>query len=107
MQLDARRSERKSRRFEKWVSLATAALSNVSIFTGKKRTVSGAGSVLTKNRMENTAEARVEKLEAEIRQLETEMEDMATVDPARFEERLVKPASTNVALIRYEIVWAF
>ncbi|HVD77474.1 MAG TPA: helicase HerA-like domain-containing protein, partial [Vicinamibacteria bacterium] len=47
------------RKTEKWAALGTAILSNIGLVTGRKRTITGAGSVLTKNRMENTAESRV------------------------------------------------
>ena len=82
-------------------------LSNVGIFTGRKRTVTGVGSVLSKNRMENTAEARVEALDLQIRQLQEQLNEVVAVDPSRFEERVVKPAKTDVSIIRFDIVWVY
>jgi hypothetical protein len=107
MQLQSKRSEAKSRKFEKWISLFMAILSNITIITGRKRTVTGAGSVLTKNRMENTSEARADQLEAEVKSLEEQISALSLVDPSRFEQRLVKPAKTDVALIRYDLLWVY
>ncbi len=107
LQLSSKESEVKSRKFEKWTSLFMAILSNLSILTGKKRTVTGAGGVLTKNRMENTSQARADQLETEIKAIESQLETLGTVDPTRFEERLIKPAKTDVALIRYDLLWVY
>lgn len=107
LQLTAKQSEAKSRKFEKWMSVFTTILSNLSIVTGRKRTVTGAGSVLTKNRMENTSEARAGQLEAEVKALQDQIGTLSTVDPSRFEQRLIKPAKTDVALIRYDLLWVY
>jgi hypothetical protein len=97
------------RKQEKWMALGSAILSNIGLLTGKKKNVSlgGAGSVLSKNRMENTAEARVEALQAEIAALEEELAALAEVDPARFEETQLVPAKTSVKLLRYDVVWVY
>ena len=107
LQLNSKNAEVKSRKFEKWTSLFMAILSNLSIITGKKRTVTGAGGVLTKNRMENTSEARAEQLDTEIKAIQAQLETLGAVDPSRFEQRLVKPAKTDVALIRYDLLWVY
>jgi hypothetical protein len=107
LQLAAREKEVKSRKFEKWTSVFTTIVSNVGIFTGSKRRVTGAGTVLTKNRMENTSEARVDQLEAEIKALQEQIAAVSDIDPSRFEQRLVKPAKTDVALIRYDLLWVY
>ena len=80
--LEARQRDLEGRRTEKWVALGSAVLSNVGLFTGRKRTISGAGTVVSKNRMEDTAEARVEALKAEIADLEQELAAHSSVDPA-------------------------
>ncbi|MEP7216929.1 MAG: hypothetical protein ABI782_11810, partial [Anaerolineaceae bacterium] len=107
LQLNSKQAEVKSRKFEKWTALFMAILSNLSLLTGKKRTVTGAGGVLTKNRMENTSEARAQQLDTEIKALQAQLETLGTVDPARFEQRLVKPAKTDVAIIRYDLLWVY
>jgi hypothetical protein len=103
--LDQRRGEAKSRGFEKWASLGTSILGNIGIFTGRKRTVTGVGGVLSKQRMENTARSRIERLEGDVADLEDQLSALSNVDYERFERRLVKPTSTNVTMIRYDIVW--
>ena len=90
---------------EKWASIGTSILSNLSIFTGRKRSVTGVGGVLSKQRMESTARNRVERLEAEASEMEEQLAELSTIDPSRFETRSVKPAKTDVAVIRYDILW--
>jgi hypothetical protein len=103
--IEQRRHEAKARGFEKWASLGTSILSNIGIFTGRKRTVTGVGGVLSKQRMEGTARSRIERLEAEAEDLENQLQELSPVDYDRFERRIVKPTATGVSLIRYEIVW--
>jgi hypothetical protein len=103
--LDAKQEDVKARGFEKWASLGTSILGNLSILTGKKRTVTGVGGVLSKQRMEGNARNQVEKLEAEVAQIEADLEALGDVDPTRFETRTVKPASTDVSILRYDLLW--
>ena len=63
--------------------------------------------MLSKNRMENTAEAKVEALKAEIADIEQDLAKLGEVDPARFEERVVVPAKTDVKLLRYDVAWVY
>ena len=95
------------RRQEKWVAVGTAVLRNIGLFMGKKRTVTGVSSVFTKNRMEDTAEARLDALKAEVAALETQLADATTVDPSRFEELQVAPARGGVTLLREDLVWVY
>ena len=106
-ELAAKQQELSGRKQEKWMAIGTTILSNIGLFTGRKKTISGAGSVLTKNRMENTMEAKVEGLQAEIADLEAQLQQLAEVDPQRFEEVQLVPARTAVKLLRYEIVWVY
>jgi outer membrane protein TolC len=55
--------------------------------------------------MENTAEARVENLKAEIAEAEQQLADLTGVDPGRFEQRTLVPTKTSVKLLRYDVVW--
>jgi hypothetical protein len=95
------------RKSEKWMALGSAVLQNIGLFTGRKRTISGAGTVLTKSRLEDTAEARVEALRAEVAQLEQEAAAHATIDPGRFAEQELVPAKTGVKLLRYDLLWVY
>jgi hypothetical protein len=105
--LAAREQDLAGRKTEKWAALGGAILSNLGLLTGRKRTISGAGTVLSKNRMENTAEARVEALKAEIAELEQKLTELSDVDPARVTEATLVPARGGVKILRYEILWVF
>jgi len=104
-----RSQEIKGRKFEKWMSVLSAILANLNVFTGKSKRVktTGMGSVLTKNRMENTAESRKESLEAQLQQLRDQRAALDAPDIARFETRTVKPAKTDVSIVRYEVAWVY
>jgi hypothetical protein len=95
------------RKTEKWAALGTAILSNIGLLGGRKRTISGAGTVLTKNRMENTAEARVETLRAEVAELEKDLAEQSGVDPSRFQPRVARPGRSEVDVLRYDLVWVY
>jgi hypothetical protein len=106
-ELAARRQDLTGRRSEKWVAIGTAILSNIGLLTGRKRTISGAGSVLSKNRMENTAEVRVAALESELAELQRDLDSLASVDVARFEEKVLVPARGDVKILRYDVLWVY
>ena len=95
------------RKTEKWAALGTAILSNIGLVTGRKRTITGAGSVLTKNRMENTAESRVEALRAEVAELEGELGGPGGIDPERLQPRAMVPGRSDVNVLRYDLVWVY
>ena len=80
-------------------------LSNIGILTGRKRTVSGAGGVLSKDRMQDSAEARVEALKAEIAQLELDLQAARTVDVARFTAETVMPLRSGFSVLRTALAW--
>ncbi len=101
--------EVKGRKWEKWFSLFTVLFRNLGSLGGSKRRVSttGMGGVLTKNRMENTAEQRKATLEVQLKDLQQQLDDLATPDASRFERRVIKPAKTDVSIIRYDIAWVY
>jgi hypothetical protein len=103
--LSTKQEEIKARGLEKWASLGTSILSNMSILTGRKRSVTGVGGVLSKQRMESTARSTSEKLQAEIAGLEQQLSELVDIDPLRFETRPIKPARNDVAVLRYDILW--
>jgi hypothetical protein len=103
--LAVREQDVAGRKQEKWLAIGSAVLSNIGLLTGKKRSVSGVGSVLSKNRMEDTAEARLEALRAEVRELERQVAETASVDPARLVEESLAPARGGVGLLRYDLIW--
>jgi hypothetical protein len=93
------------RKKEMWLAIGTAVLNNIGLLTGRKRTVSGVGSVLTKNRMEGTAAARVEALQAEVAGLEQQLAEATAVDAGRLAEETMAPVRGGVELIRYDVIW--
>jgi hypothetical protein len=105
--LEARRQELSGRRTEKWVATGAAILSNIGLLVGKKRTISGASTVLAKNRMENSVEAKVAGLEAEVAELDEQLGKMAAVDAARFESQTLVPGRGEVKILRYDLVWVY
>jgi hypothetical protein len=105
--LAAREQDLSGRKTEKWMAVGGAILSNLGLLMGRKRTISGAGTVLSKNRMENTAEARVDGLKAEIAQIEAELLALGDVDPARLVETKLVPTRGSVKILRYEILWVY
>jgi hypothetical protein len=105
--LAMREQDLTGRKNEKWVAIGSAVLQNIGLFTGRKRTISGTGTVLSKNRMEDNAEARVAALQAEVQTLEQQVESRTTVDPSRFEEATVVPSRTGVKVLRYDVLWVY
>ncbi len=105
--LESMKQEVSARSKEKWFAVGSAILSNIGLLTGRKRTVSGASSVLTKNRLENSAEARVASVEQEIADLDRQLQELSAVDPARFEARPLVPGKGDVKLLRFDLVWVY
>jgi len=105
--LAIREQEVAGRRQEKWVAVGSAVLKNIGLLLGKKRSITGVSSVLTKNRMEDTAEARLSALQAEVAALEEQLQAAASVDPARLETVAIEPVRGGVTLLREELVWVY
>jgi hypothetical protein len=102
--LAAAEAAEQGRSMETYASIGAAALDVLGGFLGKRRTlrVSKVGSVLTKKRMEGTAEARVEGLKAEIADLEAKL---APPDASRLERVEVVPAATHVDVLSIGVAW--
>ncbi len=105
--LAVREQEVTGRRQEKWLAVGSAVVQNLGLLLGRKRSVTGVSSVLTKNRMEDTAEARLAVLRSEVAALEEQQRAAALIDPARFEETRALPVRGGVALLRQELVWVY
>jgi hypothetical protein len=105
--LEAQEQDLKARKGEKWMAIGSAILSNIGLLTGRKRTLSGASTVMTKNRLENSAEARVEALAAESAELQQQLDALSSVDAARLEEQDLVPAKTDVKVLRYDLLWVY
>jgi hypothetical protein len=105
--LTVREQDVAGRKQEKWLAIGSAVLRNIGLLTGRKRSVSGVGSVLSKNRMEDTAEARLEALRAEVGELERQLAEVSVVDPSRLVEESLAPVRGGVDLIRYDLIWVY
>ncbi len=102
--LAAREEEMAGRKTEKWAALGSAVITNVF---GRGRGLAGASTVLTKNRMENAAEARVAGLRQEIASLEKDIAALTSVNPDRFEPRTIVPSRTQVKVLRSALLWVY
>ena len=103
--LAVREQEVAGRKQEKWLAIGSAVLSNIGLLTGRRRSVSGVGSVLSKNRMEGTAEARLEALRADVVELQRQLVETTAVDPARLVDESLPPVRGGVGLLRYDLIW--
>jgi hypothetical protein len=95
------------RKREKWFAWGSAVISNIGLITGRKRTISNVPSAMGKQRMEDTAESRVEGLKAEIAALEAEAGSASGVDPGRLQEKQVIPGRGDLDLLRYDVLWVY
>jgi hypothetical protein len=95
------------RRAEKWTAIGTAVLANIGLFGGRKRSLTGAGGVVSKNRMENAAESRVAALRAEVAELEAQLAALTSVPADRFEQRTLEPVRSDVSILRFDLVWVY
>ncbi len=102
--LAAAETTEQGRTMETYASIGTAALDVLGGFLGKRKTlrVSKVGSVLTKKRMEGTAEAKVEGIRAEIAELEAKL---APPDATRFEKVEVVPSAASVDVLSIGVAW--
>ncbi len=105
--LAIRQQEVSGRKQEKWIAVGSAVLKNIGLLTGRKRSVSGVESIFTKNRMEDTAEARLEALKAEVADLESKLAETSEIDPARLVQETLLPVRGGVKLLRYDLVWVY
>lgn len=102
--LAAAEQAEKARSMETMATMAGAAMDVLGGLFGKRRSlkVGKVGSVLTKKRMEDAAETKIETLKAELAELEAKV---AAPDPARFEKVEVIPTKTGVDLLGVGVAW--
>jgi hypothetical protein len=101
--------ELSGRKAETWMAVGSAILSNIGLLTGGRRRISlyGASSAMSRNRMENSVEARVEALKAEVAELDQQVTALMVVEPSRFEEKTLEPSRSDVSILRYDVVWIY
>jgi hypothetical protein len=102
--LAAAEASEQGRSMETMASIGTAALDVLGGLLGKRKSlrVGKVGSVLTKHRMEGTAESKVEGLKAEVAALEAKL---APPDASRFERVNVVPAAAHVDVLSIGVAW--
>jgi hypothetical protein len=109
--LEAAEQELSGRKKQKWFSVGTAILGGIlSGGRGLARTrrgLSGMGTVLNQDRMEDAAESRAERLRAEVAELDRQVMALMVVDSTRFEEKTLTPARRDVDVLRYDLLWVY
>jgi len=102
--LAAAEQAEKARSMETMATIGTAALDVLGGLFGKRKSlkVGKVGSVLSKKRMEDAAETKIETLKAELEELEAKV---AAPDPARFEKVEVVPTKTGVDILGVGVAW--
>jgi hypothetical protein len=102
--LAAAEAAEQSRSMETMATGLGAAVDLLGGLLGKRKSlrVGRIGSVLTKHRMEGTAESKVEGLKAEVAALESKL---APPDTSRFEKVNVVPAAAHVDVLSIGITW--
>lgn len=98
--------EVEGRRQEKWLAIGKAVL-KVTGLLGRRRSSSGVSTVLTKDRLEDKAEARMEGAEAELEALKKELAEILEVDPGRFQEESLTPSRSGVKVLRRDLAWFY
>jgi len=98
--------EVEGRRYEKWLAVGQAVL-RVTGLLGRRRRSSGVSTVLTKDRLEDKAEARLDAARADLADLERELADILDVDPQRLEEETLTPTRSGVKVLRRDLVWVY
>ncbi len=86
-----------ARKAEKWLEVGAGVL---GLFGGRRSSIAAASRAMTKQRTQGTAESRVEDLQLEVQQLETDVTALKEIDPKRFEEQVCVPKSADVQLLR-------
>ncbi|MCG6920188.1 MAG: DUF853 family protein [Acidobacteria bacterium] len=104
--LTLREEEVEGRRQEKWLAIGKTVLKMTGLL-GRRRSASGVDSVLTKNRLEDKAEARLEAIRAEVADLERELAEIVDVDSQSLEEKTLHPTRGGVKVLRYDLAWVY
>jgi hypothetical protein len=104
--LALREEDVEGRRQEKWLAIGKTVLKMAGLL-GRRRSASGIDSVLTKNRLEDKAEARLDAIRAEVADLQRELDEIVDVDSASLQEKSLRPARGGVKVLRYDLVWVY
>jgi len=102
--LAVRQEEVDGRRQEKWFAIGKAVLKMTGLL-GRRRSASGVDTILTKDRLEDKAEARLDVARAEVADLERQLSRMVEIDSERLQEETLTPARGGVKVLRHDLVW--
>jgi len=91
-----------ARKAQKWLDVGAGVM---GLFGGRRSTLSAASRAVSSHRMQGGAEAKLEDVQLEVRQLEAQLAGQQEIDPARFTEQVVVPRPADVQLLR--LCWAF
>jgi len=94
-----------SRRTEKWAEVGGAAMHTLGLLLGTKRSLRGVGGALSKQRMEDQAQSKVELLQQEVASLEAELREATAVRPERFKRERVVPGPRDWSLLRVAVAY--
>jgi hypothetical protein len=95
-------SEVQSRKAQKWLDVGAGVM---SLFSGRRSTVSAASRAMSAHRNQGGAEGKLEDVKVEVQQLEAQIAALKEIDPRRFTEQVVVPKTADVQLLR--VCWAF
>ncbi len=90
------------RKAEKWLQVGGGVL---SLFSGRRSTVSSVGRALSSQRMEGGTEARIQDLQIEVQQLEAQLASGKDIDTRRFTEQVAVPRPSDVQVLRVQLAW--
>jgi uncharacterized protein DUF87 len=94
-----------ARRTEKWAQVGGAAMDALGLFLGTKRSLRGVGGALSKQRMEEQAQSKVELLQQEVASLEAALREATAVNPERFHRERVVPGPRDWSLLRVAVAY--
>ncbi len=92
----------KSRTVQKWLDVGTGLF---NLFQGRRSSITSASKALSANRMQGTAESRLEALKAKAQQLQSDLDGLTGGGAAQFEQLDASPRATDVKILR--VCWAF
>jgi hypothetical protein len=91
-----------SKKAEKWLQVGAGVL---SLFSGRRSSVSAASRAMSSHGRQGTAEGKVEDAALEVRQLEEQLAALKEVDTARFVEQLVVPKPADVQVLKVQLAY--
>jgi hypothetical protein len=103
-QLDATQVEQEvtARKAEKWLTVGAGVM---SLFGGRRSSITSVGRAMSSQRMQGGAEAKLQDLQVEIQQLQAQLTGLREIDTHRFEEQVCVPKDADVQVLRMSLAW--